>query len=160
MRFRAERSERHYAGAIYGTLLVMALLAVEPEDDPPGNVAAAVAVSVLVFWLAHVYAHSIGARVRTGAQLSWSHLRTEMAHEWPLVQSALPAIAALLLAAAGVFGTATAIVIGLTLGMVELFAWGVLLGLRQELGFGRAIVVGVIDCSFGLVIVTLETLVH
>jgi len=157
---RAERSERHYAGAIYGTLLVMALLAVEPEDDPAGKVAAAVAVTMLVFWLAHVYAHSIGSRVRTGARVSWRHLRTEMAHEWPLVQSAVPALAALLLAAAGVFGTHTAVVIGLTLGMVELFAWGVLLGLRQGLGGGRAILVGAIDCSFGLGVVLLETLVH
>jgi hypothetical protein len=153
-------SERHYAGAIYGTLLVMALLAVEPEDDPPAQVAAAVAITVVVFWLAHVYAHSIGERVRTGGRLSWPHLRTQLAHEWPLVQSAVPALLALLLAVVGLFSTETAITIGLALGMIELFAWGVLVGRRQDLGRGRAVLVGAIDCSFGLVIVALETLVH
>jgi hypothetical protein len=35
-----------------------------------------------------------------------------------------------------------------------------LLGRRQGLGRGRAILVGVIDCSFGLVIVLIEVLVH
>jgi hypothetical protein len=138
----------------------MALLAIEPEDDPPGKVAVGVAATMLAFWLAHVYAHSLGTRIRTGAVVSWKHLRKEMAHESPLAQSAGPAIVALLLAAAGLFGTETAITIGLTLGMVELFAWGVLLGHRQGLGPARAILVGVIDCGFGLVIVLLETVVH
>jgi hypothetical protein len=159
-RSRSETSERHYAGAIYGTLLVMALLAVEPEDDPPEKVAATVAGTMLAFWLAHVYAHTLATRLRAGVGPSWAHLREEMAHEWPLVQSALPALGALLLAAAGLFATGTAIAIGLTLGMVELFAWGVVLGRRQGVGYGRAILVGAIDCSFGLVIVVLETLVH
>ena len=118
------------------------------------------AVTVLVFWLAHVYAHSIGTRLRTGARQSWAHLRAEMANEWPLVQAAGPALAVLLLAAAGLFDTETAVVIGLTTGMIGLFAWGVVLGRRQGLGLGRAIVVGAIDCSFGLVIVALETMVH
>jgi hypothetical protein len=158
--FRSERSDRHYAGAIYGTLLVMALLAVEADDDPAGQVALAVGATMLAFWLAHVYAHSLGVRLRSGEPLSWTNLRIEMANEWPLVQAAGPAVAALLLAAAGLFDTGTAIVIGLVLGMVELFAWGVLLGRRQGLGRGRAILVGVIDCSFGLVIVLIEVLVH
>lgn len=156
----ADMSERRFAGAIYGTILVMALLAVEPQDDPPEEVAAAVGATILAFWLAHVYAHSLGARLRTGGRLSWAHLRQEMAHEWPLVQSATPALAALLLATAGLWSTNTAITIGLSLGMVELFAWGVALGLRQSLSRRRSILVGVIDCSFGLLIVALEVLVH
>ena len=160
MRFLSERSDRHYSGAIYGTLLVMALLAVQPEDDPPEKVAAGVAATMLAFWLAHVYAHSLATRLLTGDPPSWTHVREELAHEWPLVQSAGPGLAGLLLATTGLFGTETAITIGLALGMVELFAWGVLLGRRQDLGYGRAILVGVIDCSFGLVIVILEALVH
>jgi hypothetical protein len=153
-------TERHYAGALYGTILVMALLAVEPENDPAAEVAATVAATMAVFWLAHVYAHSVAARLSSGRRLSWSHVREVLSHEWPMLQSALPALAALVLAAVGLFGTSTAITIGLSLGILELFGWGIYLGRRQGLGLGRAILVGVIDGSFGLALVALEALVH
>jgi hypothetical protein len=155
-----DRSVRHYAGAVYGTILVMALLAIEPDTEPAEEVAAAVAVTMIVFWLAHVYAHSIATRLRTGEELSWQHIRAQASSEWPIVQASAPAVIALLLAAVGVFDTGTAIAIGLGLGMLQLFGWGVFIGRLQGLPPARAVLVGVIDCSFGLAIVGLETLVH
>jgi hypothetical protein len=138
----------------------MALLAIEPDTEPAEEVAGAVAVTMLAFWLAHVYAHSVATRLRTGEPLSWVHIREQASAEWPIVQASVPAVVALLLAATGAFETDTAITIGLALGMIQLFGWGVYIGRLQGLGPPRAIIVGLIDCSFGLLIVAIETLVH
>jgi hypothetical protein len=153
-------SERHYAGAVYGTILVMALLAIEPETESAWEVAAALAATMFAFWLAHVYAHSVAARLHEAERLSWSHVRAQMAIEWPMVESSLPALAALLLAAAGAFETDTAITLGLVFGMLQLFGWGLYIGLGQGLTPWRSAFIGAVDCSFGLVIVLIETLVH
>ena len=57
---------------IYGLILAMSVIAVSAEHDSSdaGRVAAAVLVTALVFWLAHVYAHLLGFGVSEERRLT------------------------------------------------------------------------------------------
>ncbi|HKD96666.1 MAG TPA: hypothetical protein VKB69_03595, partial [Micromonosporaceae bacterium] len=43
------------ARAIYGTIVATAVTAASSEHEPIGTIAAAVTVTLVVFWIAHVY---------------------------------------------------------------------------------------------------------
>src|SRR5436309_15320931 len=91
--------------AIYGTILVTALVAGLSEDPDYGSVdiLASALTTAAIFWLAHVYAGVLGERLagdeRGTSTLTWA----AMGEEWPLIQAAALPCAALLLSAAGVY---------------------------------------------------------
>ncbi len=86
-----ERRAEQLAGGIYGTIVVAGLLAATgPDDDPEvWPTALWVAVTVVVFWLAHSWSLSI-ARRATGIDAERRGLRRSLAHHWPIVQAACP----------------------------------------------------------------------
>ena len=58
-------AERNYAPAIYGSLLVTGLVAVQWRSDASTDgIALSVVVTVIVFWLTHVWSEVVNARVR------------------------------------------------------------------------------------------------
>jgi hypothetical protein len=150
------------ARAIYGTILVMAVISALSHDDGIGaaELIAGVAATTLVFWVAHVYAEILGRRLEGEAQFSWPHVREVMRDEWPIVESALLPVLGLLLGVVGLVDTDTAVNIAIAAGVVELFAWGIAAGRKLELSTGATIVAGVVNGGLGLVIVVLKVLVH
>nr|HNH87225.1 glycosyltransferase [Solirubrobacterales bacterium] len=67
-------SDTNYAGAIYGTIVSMAVIATSAKDPSLGPVLIAfwAAVTALIFWLAHVYADIVAegyARFRDAGQV-------------------------------------------------------------------------------------------
>lgn len=58
------------AGGIYGTILVAPVLAAADAKGAIWRALAIVVVTTLVFWLAHVYAHSLARSLDQGAVLS------------------------------------------------------------------------------------------
>src|SRR4029450_13763521 len=65
------------AGFIYGTIVTLSVVVAGARAHPqgPGHVAVLVAVTCLVFWIAHVYAHALGHSAALGEHLSLGELQ-------------------------------------------------------------------------------------
>jgi DMSO reductase anchor subunit len=70
------------SGSVYGTILVMAALTAGSDGDSGlWQLAAIVAASVVVIWIAHVYAHGLAESIDLGRRLDTPELRkTGLSH--------------------------------------------------------------------------------
>jgi hypothetical protein len=153
--------ETNYAGAIYGTILSMAVISTASKDPSIGTVMIAVwaAATAFVFFLAHVYADIVAAgfaRPSEARELARSTVRKQ----WPLVQGSLIPAAAMLLAPLGIVSDENATYAAVYVGVVVLFLAGLLIGARENLGWIRMLTIGVINAFIGMLIVGLKIFVH
>ncbi len=153
--------EANYAGAIYGTILSMAVISTASKDPTIGPIAIAgwAAATAVVFWIAHVYASIVAAGFARPAEAG-KLLKQAMRREWPLVQGSLIPAAAMLLAPLGLVDTDAATYVAVGVGVLILFAAGLAIGTREELSWGRRLMIGAINASIGLLIVALKIFVH
>jgi hypothetical protein len=158
----SETSVGRRSNSIYGTVLTIALIAAysADEDLDPLVIAAALAVTLVVFWLAHVQAQLLALRYAVGHALERAEVRGQFWHSWPLVQAGLPPLLALLLGVTGLVSDDTSIDLALGIGVAELAAWGVAIGRREGLGALRTLGVTAVNVSLGLAVVILKLIVH
>jgi hypothetical protein len=158
----ASDREPSIARAIYGTILALAVV-LAVSDDPDngiGYVLGGLLATAIVFWLSHVYAEVLAEHVRSGTR-SWSgDVRAALAREWPLVESAVPLAAGLLLGVVGLVSRDTAVNVAIGLGLAELFAWGFAVGRRLGQALPLAVLTGLANCALGAVLVALKGLLH
>jgi hypothetical protein len=154
--FRAPES----AGAIYGTIAAMAVIAGTARTPEHGKALSLTIATLLVFWLAHVYAYALAHHLRGAKRLDWSAVTAAMAEEWSLLQGPVPLLVLLALGELGVLEERQAVRLALWLGVVELVTWGVLYARRQRWSWLTALTAGAVNGLFGLVIVVLEVVVH
>ena len=156
------REEANAAGAIYGTILVMAVIGglSAKKSIGAGQILAAVLATTFVFWLAHVYSHMLAVRLEGSQASAWETIRRSMTHEWPMVESALLPALALLLGVIGLVSRDTAVNIAIGTGVAALFVWGLQVGRRLGLPRGLMVLTGLVNCAFGVLLVVLNTLVH
>jgi hypothetical protein len=148
------------AGAIYGTLVAMAVIAGVARDPAHARVLTLTVATLAVFWLAHVYAAAVAHHLRGARRLEWAAVRVAMAEERPLLEGPLPLLLMLGLGRVGLLDEHLAVTLALWLGVVQLLGWGVAYARRQRWGWPMAVTVGVVNGAFGLVIVALEVAVH
>jgi hypothetical protein len=151
------------ARAIYGTILVMAVITALSHDDTVTSrqLIGGVLATTFVFWIAHVYAEVLGSRVEGGSGApTLTNVATAARGEWPLVEASLLPVLCLLIGVLGVVKTDTAVTIAIGVGVVQLFGYGILAGRRLGLSRGSTIVVGVVNGALGLLVVALKVLVH
>jgi len=154
-----DRAER-LAGAIYGTIVVAGVLAASDYDEQPEALDTGLyAVStVIVLWVAHAWAQTVGRRLVGGA--GWGKaLRHSLGRDWPLVQSVVPPLGAMALA--GAFGAAdeTAISIGFWVCVAALGAWGAAIAHRERASAGRTVGAAFVSAVLGLLLAVLKELV-
>ena len=147
--------------AIYGQVLASSEVAALSLDESLDSAAilAAMSATVLVFWLAHVYARTVAERAE-GRAPSRGAITAVMRFEWPIVQAAAPAAVALTLGIAGIVSTHTAVVLAICLGAANLFGWGIAIGRRASLGTGPTLVVAIANALFGLGVILLKVAIH
>ena len=154
-----DRAER-LAGAIYGTIVVAGVLAASEYDDQPEAFDTGIyaLATVFVFWLAHAWAQPLGRRI-VGVGPPGRALRHSLARDWPLVQSALPPLAAMALA--GLFGASdqTAIDIAFWVCVASLGVWGAITARREEASAARTVMAALGCAALGLLLVVLKELV-
>jgi hypothetical protein len=159
----AAEAERHAivrrdAPAIYGGLLVTALIAVQWRSDAIAErVSLSILVTVSVFWLTHVWAELVDHRVSGPvsrddvARLAWA--------EAPMLAAALPPTATLALARIAGIAVEQAISLALLVSIAQLALWGLAIGRALNRGWGVALLTAALECAFGMVLVGLKVVV-
>jgi hypothetical protein len=148
-------------GFIYGTIIVLAVVVAGARAYPhdAGRIAGIVGVTSIVFWLAHVYAHSLAHSVAHNEHLSLAELRHIARREGALVEAAVPPVGALLLGAFGVFSTRTSVWLAFGLGLVVLAAQGITFARVERLGRLGTLVVVAANLGLGVLLIGLKLLV-
>jgi hypothetical protein len=148
-------------GFIYGTIVVLAVLVAGAKAYPHdvGHIAALVAVTSVVFWLAHVYAHSLGQSVATDEHLSLADLRHIARREGSLVEAALPPLGALMLGAFGLLSTRAAVWLAFSLGLAVLAVEGVVFARVERLGPLGTLAIVTANLALGVLLVGLKLFV-
>jgi hypothetical protein len=150
------------ARGIYGTILAMAVMVGVSKEPGIGAGAAFVTLSVTIvgFWLAHVYSRAISLHAES-ADRRWLVLaRGAAAHELPMLRAALPAAGTVILWWVGVIGRNTAVTLTLGIGLVELAVLGWILARRSGESTLVCVVTAGANVALGATLVALKVLVH
>ena len=150
------------AEGIYGLILSTSVVAALSEDDAASarSLFAAVAVTAVVFWLAHVYAHLMASRMMDTRGFSRRGLWSVMRQQAPLMAGALPALLPLGLAWVGLVSIDLAVNLAIAAGVAGLAACGVVIARRRGLSVPATILATLGSAMFGLVIVGLKLAIH
>ena len=157
---RARTGER-LGGFIYGTILVLAVIAVGARAYPheAADIATVVAATSIVFWLAHVYARALAQSIVGDRRLSLAELRHIARRESTMIAAAVPSVAALLLGAFGVLSTRAAVWAAFGLGLALLVIQGITFARVERLGRLGTFAVVATNLVLGTALVGLKVLV-
>ena len=148
-------------GVVYGTITVGALLAAESaQRETYGETVSAVAIALLIYWLAHSYAQLTAERLQTSRPLTLSTLVVTMAREVSiLVGAAVPLLTLLICWATGTSLTsAVSAGIWTSAGMIVVIE--VVTGVRARLSRRDLIAQIVLGAALGLLVIVLKVLLH
>ena len=149
------------AGTVYGTIVVMATVTAGSSGDETDawRLAVTVTVTVLVLWIAHVYAHGLAESLERKRRLDREELVSVARRELAIPAAALAPVAALVLAAVGVLGEQTAVWLALGIGVVTLGVQGARYAAVEQLDRTGTLTAVAVNLLLGLVIVGLKALV-
>jgi hypothetical protein len=148
------------AGFIYGTIVTLSVIVAGARAFPhdPGHVAAIVAVTSVVFWLAHVYSHSLGESISHDEHLSRAEVGRIARREGSIIEAAVPPVAALLLGAIGILSDRASLWLAFGLGLGVLFVQGIVFARMERLGLLGSLVVIALNLALGILLVALKLL--
>jgi hypothetical protein len=149
------------AGTVYGTIIVLAVLAAggNAYRHEPWHLVVIVITTVVVLWLAHVYAHGLEESLDANKWLSASELEHIARHQLAIPAAAVAPTAALVLGAIGVFRESTAVWVAFIIGVVTLGVQGVRYAAVERLSTRATIVAVTLNLALGLALVALEVFV-
>jgi hypothetical protein len=134
----------------------MATIAAFGDDEHPWKIAVAVALTAVVFWIAHTYAHGLSDSIARGRPLRVRELGPIARRESGIVFAAVPPLAALLLGAAGVLREGRAIWIALGIGLLTLALQGARYARLERVGLLRTLTAIAANVGLGLLVVALK----
>jgi hypothetical protein len=145
-------------GYIYGTIVVIATIVsgARAYTHSLGHVAVLVFLTTVVFWLAHVYAHSLAQSVREDRHLSRAMLLGIARHESSIIEAALIPVGILMLGHFGVIKESTDLWLAIGAGLVALVIQGLAFARAERLGtLGTAAIVAA-NLGLGVALVGLK----
>jgi hypothetical protein len=153
---------RRVADAIYGTILVLAVVGALSRDAEAtvGAILGGALATSVVFWIVHVYAEVLDLEVSGESPGGWAAVRAAAWQEFPLVQAALLPMVPLVLGTVGVLGRSAAVNLSLAIGFFALAAWGYHAGRTMQQSRLRAGLQAAGAAGLGLLMVLLKNLVH
>lgn len=152
---------RNPARTIYGTIVATSVLAVESAlRTELGDLLLTELVTVIVYWLAHVYADYAAQPPEPGGRAALARLGATAAHEWALVAASFVPMAAVLVVAAAGEPTPRAATVGLSTGVALLFGWGAAAARAGGRSRRSSLVFGGVSSAFGLTLIALKALLH
>jgi hypothetical protein len=147
----------YYAAAVYGSIIAASLIVPFFEQHGSAETVALTLLSTMtVFFLAHVWSTVIGERIHSGTPYSAQHTMEVARAEWPLIESTFGPVVVLTLGWAGVWSDSTAERLALGICLLELFAWGVVVGSKAYGAWGSALLSGVVNVALGVGLIWLE----
>ena len=148
------------AGAVYGTIVVLAALiaGASAYKHDLWRLEGVVASSVLVLWVAHMYAHGVGQSLELGRRLTGAERRAVARRELSIVLAAVLPLSVVTLGALGVLGSSTALWVAFGIGIATLTVQGVRYAQLERFGLlGTLLAVG-INVALALVLVAVKVL--
>jgi hypothetical protein len=147
-----------YAPAVYGSLLVTTLLAIQWRGDPnPELIGLSLLISVVAFWLtdawSEIVAHRVHGPIDVRTAVGIARSKATM-----LASVIVPGV---ILATPRLIGVPVDLAIGaaLLVSLVQLFLWGLAVGLAAHGSRLLALGVALVDCGIGVGVVILKVLV-
>jgi hypothetical protein len=120
-----ERREYDFGSAVYGSILVAALVgAMFEESADARSMTLSLLGSIVILWIAHVWSAVIGERVAEGRMFQSAEIRSIAVREWPLVEAGLVPGVLLAIAWIGWCSRDAGAVLALVAAVVQLVAWG------------------------------------
>jgi hypothetical protein len=128
-RWPRERLAERVTAAAYGTILVLASLALLDDENVSSGLGWELVTGVgLATWIAHLYAEVVGDHLRHGLRLDWPELRRGMVDGLPILLAAVAPAIVLGLGRLDVLDPGAALWISVAVGFVQLVGVGVLVG--------------------------------
>jgi len=144
------------AGTVYGTVTVMATIAAYGRVKQPWQIAEIVTATAVVFWIAHIYAHSLSESIEEREPIRPEGLVAVARRESGIIGAAVLPVFALVLGALGVFRESTAVWAALCAGLATLVVEGVRYARLETLGPKRTAMAIAVNVVLGLVVVVLK----
>lgn len=150
---------RRRAAGIYGAIITAAIIAAIGEHWQTLPLAVSIVITLVVYWVAEVYAELLGEHVERGQLPTWRYTRATLAAHWPMVSASYAPLLALVLSRLAGASDATAANVGLVVAVVLLIFHGWSIGRAAKLRGRQLLVVTSIAASLGLLMIVLKDLV-
>lgn len=153
--------ERNPAGAVYGLIMIGALLAAESglRDTYPETVGSAT-IAVVLYWFAHSYADVLGLRLAEQQRFSWGELGRTFGRDRAIARGAALPLLALLVGWATGASQATALTAGVWTAVASLIVFEVAAGVRSQARPLELVLEVLVGATMGLAILALRALLH
>jgi hypothetical protein len=149
------------SGAVYGVIVIAALLAAESgQHESFIDTVASAAIATALYWFAHADANVLGSRLSTRERLTMGALMRALAHDWALVRGAAIPLLALLIAWAAAASQQDAVTVALWSAIASLIAFELIAGIRAHASASElALEVGA-GAAMGVAIIALKVVLH
>jgi hypothetical protein len=151
------------AGTVYGTIIVLSVITAGASAFEHGHwkLDVVIGVTVLVFWVAHVYAHIIGESLQEGHRLNRGQIKLVAQRELAIPLAAVLPLSVVLLGTLGVIKSTTALWIAIGIGVTTLVVEGIRFARLERMGVTGTVVSVGLNLAFGLALVAVKaTLSH
>lgn len=149
------------AGSVYGTIVVLAVLAdgASAYEHDLWKLDALVLATVLILWIAHTYAHGLGESLRLGRRLSGRELSAIISDELAIPLAAVLPLVAISVGALRAVDDTRAFWAAFSLGVATLAIQGVRFARLERLSLVGTMASVTINLGLVLMIVVLKVLV-
>ena len=148
--------------SIYGTIIVSALIVLIEDGENDFDLMVKVAVTSFVFWIAHVFATTVAHHgKRNGREIPLGEaLAHAVRHSSGLLLAAIIPVGTLALGAAGVIPESLGYGLALAVGIVILFALGVLAFAERGARWYACLAAGAATALLGIAVILLKAVFH
>jgi hypothetical protein len=153
--------EENPSGAIYGAIVIGALLAAESgQHESYLDTIASAVIATALYWLAHSYASVLGRRLSEQERLTGSGLLQALVHDWALVRGASIPLLALLVGCAAGATQQTAVTVALWATVASLVAFELIAGIRSRARASELVLETSVGVVMGVAILALKIVLH
>ncbi len=147
--------------SVYGLITVGAVLAAESASrETYGETVGAVALALILYWLADSYAELVAQRVREAERLTAEGMGRMLLHELPIVLGGAPPLVAVVIAWAAGAGLDTALVASLLTTAVAILVTEVVARVQADLSGRELVVQTFVGTALGLCVLGLRLVLH
>jgi hypothetical protein len=153
--------ERNPAGAVYGLIMLGALLAAESGlRDTYLETIGSAALAVVLYWFAHSYSDVLGLRLDEHESFSWAELWRTFGHDWAIARGASVPLLALVIAWATGASQITGVTAAVWTTVACLIAFELAAGIRSHARPLELVFEVLVGASMGIGILVLRALLH